>query len=300
MAGEWIKMRSDLFEHPKVFKLADLLGVDEFAAVGMLFCFWAWADKHSVDGRVDAATTRLVDKCAHKNGFAEALVSIGWLIVDADGITIPRFNEHNGDSAKERTLKNQRQARWRAGKKDSCVDEQASTGASTQATTREEKRREEKSSSSLRSEDTAADATAPAPKPAKQPKAPKPQKTAMPPDFGISDRVRVWAGQHGFDALEAHLEAFKRKVDANGYAYVNWDSAFMEAVREDWAKIRARPLGQSFAQQAADIARMTVPSKPGRDPALLQIEADREKAVPIPENIKARLAALKGGAGVSA
>ena len=144
MAGDWIKMRSDLFEHPKVFKLADLLGVDEFAAVGMLFCFWAWADKHAVDGRVDAATTRLVDKCAHRAGFAEALVSIGWLVVDADGITIPRFNEHNGDSAKERTLKNQRQARWRAGKRGGAVDDEASTSTTTEASTREEKRREEK------------------------------------------------------------------------------------------------------------------------------------------------------------
>lgn len=156
MAGDWIKMRSDLFEHPKVFKLADMLGVDEFSVVGMLFCFWAWADKHSVDGRVDAATSRLVDKCAQRSGFADALVSVGWLVVDDSGITIPRFNEHNGDSSKERTLKNQRQARWRANKRDACVDGEASTSPSTQpptsATTREEKRREEYSVS----KDTAA------------------------------------------------------------------------------------------------------------------------------------------------
>lgn len=141
MAGDWIKMRADLFEHPKVFKVADLLGVDEFTVVGMLFCFWAWADKHSVDGRVDAATSRLVDKCAQRQGFADALVAVGWLVVDASGITIPRFNEHNGDSAKERSLKNQRQARWRASKADGNVDGDASTAAPTKASTREEKRR---------------------------------------------------------------------------------------------------------------------------------------------------------------
>lgn len=51
----------------------------------------------------------------------------------------------------------------------------------------------------------------------------------------------------------------------------------------------------SFAQQAADIARTTVPSKPGRDPNLLKIEEDAKRAVPIPENIREKLAALKGG-----
>lgn len=73
-----------------------------------------------------------------------------------------------------------------------------------------------------------------------QPKAarkPRPQKTAMPDDFGISERVRKWAQQNGHGNLEAHLDAFRRKASMNGYAYADWDSAFMEAVRENWAKI---------------------------------------------------------------
>jgi uncharacterized protein YdaU (DUF1376 family) len=48
----------------------------------------------------------------------------------------------------------------------------------------------------------------------------------------------------------------------------------------------SKAANKSFAQQAADIARTTVPSKPGRDPALLQIEADAAKAVPIPEAVR--------------
>ena len=35
------------------------------------------------------------------------------------------------------------------------------------------------------------------------------------------------------------MDAFRRKVAANGYQYASWDDAFMEAVREDWAKIRS-------------------------------------------------------------
>ena len=142
MAGDWIKMRVDLRDDPAVFKIAEILGIDELHVVGSLFCFWAWADKHAVDGHVDGATSRLVDKVSMTPGFADALGKVGWLLIDESGITIPNFERHNGESAKERGLKNARQARWRANR-GGDVDGQSSTSASTTASTREEKRREE-------------------------------------------------------------------------------------------------------------------------------------------------------------
>lgn len=139
MAGDWIKMRVDLKDDPSVFKLAEMLAVDELHVIGCLFCFWAWADKHAVDGHVDGATSRLVDKVSSTPGFCSAMQAVGWLVIEETGISIPHFDRHNGESAKERGLKNARQARWRAGKADH-VDASPSTDAST----REEKRREEK------------------------------------------------------------------------------------------------------------------------------------------------------------
>lgn len=62
--------------------------------------------------------------------------------------------------------------------------------------------------------------------------------TSIPNDFGISDRVRAWATERKFTDLERHLEAFLTKVAAKGYQYVDWDSAFMNAIREDWAKLK--------------------------------------------------------------
>ena len=62
-------------------------------------------------------------------------------------------------------------------------------------------------------------------------------KTSLPDDFGISDRVKTWAMEKGLTRLDEHLESFKRKALAKGYSYVDWDSAFMEAIREDWAKL---------------------------------------------------------------
>ena len=66
----------------------------------------------------------------------------------------------------------------------------------------------------------------------------KKQKTPLPENFTISPAVKEWAAKKGHDRLDEHLEAFKRKVAMKGYEYIDWDSAFMEAVREDWAKLR--------------------------------------------------------------
>lgn len=113
------------------------------------------------------------------------------------------------------------------------------------------------------------------------------RKTYISETFHISQRVQDWAKQKGFDRLEDHLDAFIRKAKMNGYQYLDWDLAFMEAIREDWAKIRSKP---SFAQQAADVARSTVPAhNTGPDPVLLKIAADREKAVPMPDHIRQQI-----------
>ncbi len=128
-------------------------------------------------------------------------------------------------------------------------------------------------------------------KDASQDKPAKPKrKTSLPDDFAVSQRVREWATSKGFDRLDEHLDAFRRKALMNAYTYMDWDLAFMEAVREDWAKLRGR---QSFAQQAADIARVTVPGSNEPDPALVKIAEDRKKAVPPPANLRDLVASMK-------
>lgn len=62
-------------------------------------------------------------------------------------------------------------------------------------------------------------------------------KTAIPADFGISDGVREWAKAKGFVRLDDHLEAFIGKATAKDYRYSDWDAAFKNAIREDWAKL---------------------------------------------------------------
>lgn len=147
MAGDWIKMRNDLPNDPAVYKIAALTRLDRFAVIGRLYAFWSWADKHAVDGRVDGATSTVVDDVVRHDGFAESLAAVRWLEISEDSITLPHHERHNGESGKERGLKNARQARWRQSKTTQAstdVDVQASTSPSTEPSTREEKRREEK------------------------------------------------------------------------------------------------------------------------------------------------------------
>ena len=144
MAGDWIKMRMDLPEDPAVYRLARLTSLDRLSVVGRLYAFWAWADKHAVDGRVDGGSSADVDDIVSHEGFADAMVKVNWLEVGDEYLAIPKHDRHNGESAKERSLKNARQARWREKK-----DEVPSTPASTKPSTREEKRREEKKNTPL-------------------------------------------------------------------------------------------------------------------------------------------------------
>jgi len=143
MAGDWIKMRADLANDPSVFRIRTAIGDDKLQIVGRLHVFWSWVDKHCVDGHVDGATSLLIDEIAMKDGFASALIDAGWLVIDTKGASIPNFDRHNGESAKERGLKNARQARWRRNR-DGVVDGVVDGVASTVPSTREEKRREEK------------------------------------------------------------------------------------------------------------------------------------------------------------
>lgn len=74
----------------------------------------------------------------------------------------------------------------------------------------------------------------------------KEKATPLPSDFKISENVKTWALQKGYQSLEAYLEFFRGRMSANGKTYVDWDQAFMNCVREDWPKLRGneKPAGK--------------------------------------------------------
>ena len=70
------------------------------------------------------------------------------------------------------------------------------------------------------------------------------------------------------------------------------EKALAECAARGWRGFKAEWVQpkQSFAQQAADVARTTVPAQhTGPDPVLLKIEADRQKATPMPDHIRQQI-----------
>jgi hypothetical protein len=71
---------------------------------------------------------------------------------------------------------------------------------------------------------------------------------------------------------------------------IEWCTRGSQGLKADWIKPQERT---TFAQQTADIARVTVPGSTGPDPALLKIEEDRKKAVPPPANLRDLVASMR-------
>jgi hypothetical protein len=91
-------------------------------------------------------------------------------------------------------------------------------------------------------------------------------------------------------AVELLLAKLKKFKDAGQ----DIQAVLEKSITSGWQDVFEIKENKSFAQQAADIARTTVPAQhSGRDPVLLKIEQDRLKAVPPSLETLAKMAALK-------
>lgn len=221
-------MRVNLGDDPAVIAIADALRLPRDCVIGKLYRLWTWADQHLADGRAHAVGHRFVDEFVAKTGFARAMQASGWLEIDEHGIAFPDFERHNGASAKARALDTKRKQTGKASGNDPDSDGRISGFEPEENRTRgrviKNKEQEQRRATTV----------------------------ALPPDFGISDRVRRWAADKGYGKLEARLEHFIGKAKAKGYKYVDWDEAFMGAIRDDWAGLDDGP--RSTAQPSKQVA----------------------------------------------
>lgn len=72
------------------------------------------------------------------------------------------------------------------------------------------------------------------------------QKTTIPEDFTISERVITWANQNGHRDLQKHLDNFILVAQSNNYKYTDWDAAFMRAIKDNWAKVASKEVRLSL------------------------------------------------------
>jgi len=100
----WIKIQVGLERTPEVIDLANLLSCSVHEAVGLCVIFWGWADGATADGRLAKCTRKIVDAAVSRDGFAEAMIKVGWLVEVGKSMTIPNWGKYNGSSSQQRAM----------------------------------------------------------------------------------------------------------------------------------------------------------------------------------------------------
>lgn len=108
MAENWIKMRENLTNSPKVLSLVRLLSdtrpTTKYEVVGRLHAFWCWVEQHTPNGENLEITVHDVDGIVDCPGFAVALRKVGWLSGRDGALVIPGFEKHMDSCAKARAM----------------------------------------------------------------------------------------------------------------------------------------------------------------------------------------------------
>lgn len=275
----WIKVRNDLATDPAVLTVSDLLDISETRVIGCCVALWSYADVHTIDGKC-RITPRVLDRMVDQPGFAEALAKAGWLAIGDDGmVSIPKFEKHNGASAKRRAMNQQAKALSRSGNRSLFDDDgeggeggeggESSEGGADPSASRPQS--VTSSADTLRTEcghdadnprtDSGQDADAlrtfVRPEKEKEKEKEKRQQRAvrasrLSPDWQPSDELCAWARSERPDLnIAAQVDAFRdywiAKPGSSG-TKLDWDATFRNWVRNckrNEPGVRKRPSNDS-------------------------------------------------------
>lgn len=114
--GNWIKIRSELKDSPKIGRLAKLLKAKRPFAFGLAVLWLDWMDGQTDDGVVDLTAEELDEQLGVK-GAANALEQIGWIYFEDGMLVMSEYEKHNGPRAKERAETARRVAEFKRRKR---------------------------------------------------------------------------------------------------------------------------------------------------------------------------------------
>lgn len=264
MAGDWIKMRGNLWDDPRVGRIVDLTNTSEAAVIGALYWLWSTADQHTEDGCMPGLSMRQIDRKTGIAGFAAALVEINWLRDDPQGVVIVSFEEHNGTSAKKRCQTAKRVANHTAANADLTQAEETTNAPSvSDALAREEKRREEEQEK----QPTVVGALPAEDPPSLSLVSPRPKG---PPDCPHLEVLALWG--EVLPAMPQHLPSMWRGARAD-HLRARWRET---AVEKGWTdqqqglEFLRRLFG--YVGQSKFLTGRCRPSDPGRSPFVAELE----------------------------
>lgn len=250
MAGDWIKMRGNLWDDPRITRLCDLTEQSEATVIGALYWLWATADQHSQDGGLPGLTTRGIDRKTGVPEFAAALVAIGWLADGADGVRIVNFTDHNGASAKRRITEATRKANVRKlSASDADIDRTEPGQIAPKFGAREDKRLEKEKDLAPQAS-PAADLTL---------KADSKRATRLPVDWALTPELNEIGRRARLDAdlppVNLALEAAKfadfwRSKSGKDAAKTDWTATW-----RNWCRNARGPSGNVLPKAAEPVSR---------------------------------------------
>ncbi len=110
----FIALRRNLFDDPRVHRIAAATGLDAFGVVGRLARVWAFATEHVEGGFAAGVGPAFIDSLVGVPGFSAAMVGVGWLATTKDSLTFPDWHRWLSKSARRRAVNTARMAQTRA------------------------------------------------------------------------------------------------------------------------------------------------------------------------------------------
>ena len=100
----WIKLDHTTPDKPEIFAMADALGLEPEIVFFKLVKLWIWFDQQCANSNALGVTSKTIDRYVGVNNWAKEMANVGWLALTDDGLTVPNFDRHNGETSKARAL----------------------------------------------------------------------------------------------------------------------------------------------------------------------------------------------------
>lgn len=131
MAGDWIPMRTDLWDCPEVVRILSAMCPDavrdtskavrmKSEILGAMFRTWSLFDTYTDDGILDGYTSDTLDAVVGIQGWSANLQHVGWLLIEAQRLVMPKFDAWLSSSAKARLKDAQRKRNERKQASEDC------------------------------------------------------------------------------------------------------------------------------------------------------------------------------------
>jgi len=106
MAGDWIKVRTNLYSDNRVTMLSLATKAEQAATFGRLIRYFCWLSEYTDNGEIMPMSAEALDRLVECEGFCQGLIDVGWLEpLEKDGrkgFRVINWDEHNSGSAKRR------------------------------------------------------------------------------------------------------------------------------------------------------------------------------------------------------